>query len=133
MEEDGVYLQELNWSYSDVVPGTSDTTYHHYNGAGPCLRKCVDRKFNTLLGGVCGIAGGFSYELVKRITMNSNAYVRARFVGNKFYGSDWTNINVEEMFHTLGMILKMSLVNIRLGGINAYINPLKKLYILVMR
>jgi hypothetical protein len=50
-------------------------------------------------------------------------------VGNKFYGSDLKNITVEEMFHTLGMILKMSLVNIRLGGLKTYFNPLKKLYI----
>jgi hypothetical protein len=60
--------------------------------------------------------------------MNSNVYVRARLVGN-IYGSDWKNITVEEMFHTLGMILKMSLVNIHLGGLKAYFNPLKKLYI----
>ena len=61
--------------------------------------------------------------------MNSNAYVRARLVGHRFYGSDWKNITVEETFHTLGMILKMSLVNIRLGGLKAYFNPIKKLYI----
>jgi hypothetical protein len=72
MEEGGVYPQELNWSYSDIVPGTPDTTYPHYNGASPCLRKYVDWKFETLLG-PCGIAGGFSYELVKQIPMNSNA------------------------------------------------------------
>ena len=79
--------------------------------------------------GACGTAGGFSYELVKRITMNSNNYVRERLVGNKFYGSDWKNITVEEMFHTFGMILKMSLVSIRLGGLKAYFNPITKLYI----
>jgi hypothetical protein len=50
-------------------------------------------------------------------------------VGNKFYGSDWKNITVKEMFHTLGMILKISLVNICLGGLKAYFNPIKKLYI----
>jgi len=50
-------------------------------------------------------------------------------VGNKFYGSDWKNITVKEMFHTLGMILKMNLVNICLGGLKAYFNPIKKLYI----
>ena len=128
LEEDGVYPQNLNWSYLDVVPGTPNTTYQHYNGPGPCLRKFVDRKFDTLLG-ACRIAGGFSYELLKCITMNSNAYVRAQLVGNRFYGSDWKNITVEEMFHTLGMILKLSLVNIRLGGLKAYFNPIKKLYI----
>jgi hypothetical protein len=61
--------------------------------------------------------------------MNSNTYVRAIFVGNKFYGSDWKHIIVEELFHTFGMILKMSLVTIRLGGLKAYFNPITKLYI----
>ena len=87
MEDDGVYPQELNWSHSDVVPGTPNATYAHYNGKGPCLRRCVDIKFDTVLG-ACGTAGGFSYELVKRITMNSNNYLWERLVGNKFYGSD---------------------------------------------
>ena len=64
MEDDGVYPQELNWSYSDVVPGTPNATYPHYNGEGPCLRRYVDRKFNTLLG-ACRTAGSFSYELMK--------------------------------------------------------------------
>mgnify|MGYP006184554199 CR=1 FL=1 len=128
MEDDGVYPQELNWSYSDVVPGTPNATYPHYNGKGPCLRKFVDVKFNTLLV-ACGTAWGFSYELVKLITMNLNAYVWARLVGNKFYGSNWKNITIEEMFHTFGMILKMSLVSICLGGLKAYFNPITKLYI----
>ena len=128
MEDDGVYPQELNWLYSDVVPGTPNATHPHYNGEGPCLRKFVDVKFDTLLG-ACRTAGGFSYELVKQITMNSNAYVQARLVRNKFYGSDWKNITIEEMFHTFGMILKMSLVSICLGGLKAYFNPITKLYI----
>ena len=100
--------------------------YQHYNGPGPCLQKVVDRKFDTFLG-ACGIAGGFSCELLKCITINSNAYVGAQLVGNRFYGLDWKNITIEEMFHTLGMILKMSLVNICLGGLKAYFNPIKKL------
>jgi len=118
MEADGVHPQELNWSYTDVVPGTPNTEHVYYNGAGPCLRRYVDRKFDSLLG-ACGIAGGFSYELIKCITMNSNAYVQAWLVGNKFYGFDWKNIMVEEMFHMLGMILK----------IEGLFQPLKKLYI----
>jgi hypothetical protein len=109
MEDDGVYPQYLNWLYSNVVPGTPNSTYPHYNGKGLCLRRYVGRKFNTLLG-ACGTAGSFTHELVKCITMNSNAYIQARLVGNKFYGSDWKNITLDEMFHISGMILKMSLV-----------------------
>ena len=128
MEDDGIYPQDLNWSYSNVVPGIPNTNYPHYNGEDPCLRRYVDRKFETLLG-ACGTVGGFSYELVKHITMNSNTYVWARLVGNKLYGSDWKNITVEEIFHTFGMILKMSLVIIRLGVLKDYFNPITKLYI----
>lgn len=61
--------------------------------------------------------------------MNTNAYVWACLVGNKFYGCDRKNITVEEMFHALGMILKMKLVNIQLGGIKAYFNLITKVYI----
>ena len=128
MEEDGTYPQELNWLYSDVVPGTPNTNYPRYHGDGPCLQRSVDRKFEKLLG-ACGTAGGFSYEMVKCITVNSNNYVRERLVGNKFYRSDWKNTTVEEMFHTFGMILKMSKVSICLGGLKAYFNPITKLYI----
>lgn len=85
-------------------------------------------KFNTLLG-ACATAGGFSHGLIKWISMNSNAYVCAWLVGNKFYGCDWKNITVEEMFHALGIILKMRLVNILLGGLKAYLNPITKGYI----
>ena len=59
--------------------------------------------------------------------MNSNNYIQGRLVGNKFYGSDWKNITVEEMLHTFGMILKMSLVSIHLGGLKAYFNLITKL------
>lgn len=85
-------------------------------------------RFTTLLG-ACATAGGFSYDLFKRISMNSKAYVCTSFVASNFYGCDWKNITVEEMFHAQGMILKTSLVNIRLGGLKAYFNPITKVYI----
>ncbi len=37
MEEDGTFPQDLNWSYSDIVPGAPNTNYPRYNGNGPCL------------------------------------------------------------------------------------------------
>jgi hypothetical protein len=87
----------------------------------------VHRKFNTLLG-ACRTAGGFSYDLLKCITSDSNAYIRSRLVGNKFYGTEWRNITVEEMYHAIGMILKMSLVTIHLGGLKAFLTE-KKIYL----
>ena len=88
----------------------------------------ASRKFDTLFG-ACGIAVGFSYELIKRFTANSNAYVLTRFKGNKLYGSVWKNIAVPEMYWALGIILKMSLVSIRLGGLKTYFNPPTKIHI----
>ena len=63
MEDYGVCPQDLSLSYSDVVPGTPNDTYPHYNGEGHYLMRYVERKFDALLG-ACGTAGGFSYELV---------------------------------------------------------------------
>ena len=65
----------------------------------------------------CAVAGGFSYDLIKRITAHTNASVRSKLVGYSFYGKEWRNIRVEEMYWSLGMILKMSLINFNFGGI----------------
>ena len=130
MEEDGNYPKELhlNWTYQDIPANTPDIPYPYYNGPGLCRKNYIDKKFNALLA-ACGTAEGFTYDLLKCITTNSNVYVQSRLVGNKFYGSEWKNITVEEMYHTLGMILKMSLVTIRLGGLKAYLNIEKKIYL----
>jgi hypothetical protein len=77
MEEDGEYSEPLDWEYVDVPNDQEDVAYPHYNGNGPALRPYVSRRFTTLLG-ACGVAGGFSYELMKRITANTNAYVRSK-------------------------------------------------------
>lgn len=111
-----------------MILGTQNPEYPHYNSEGPYLMRYVIRTLVTLLG-ACGTAGDFSYELAKCITMNSNACVWVRLFNSKFYKQDWKSITIEEMFHTLGLILKMSLVSICLGRIMAYFNPITKLYI----
>jgi hypothetical protein len=40
MESDGVYPQDLNWPYSNVVPGTPDMSY-------PDISRKVDKKYTT--------------------------------------------------------------------------------------
>ena len=49
-------------------------------------------------------------------------------VVNKFYGKRWENIKAEEMFRTLGMIMKMSLVQIRYGGTKECFILTRKVY-----
>ena len=60
---------------------------------------------------------------MKHITTNSNAYAHSKLVSGKFVGSPWRNIAVEEMYHASDIILKMSIDNHQLGGINAYFSP----------
>ena len=70
----------------------------------PCFAE-----FNTVLG-ACEIAGDFMYELKKRITVKSIAYTTSNLIDRgKYYGSVWHNITGEEMYHALGIILKMSI------------------------
>jgi hypothetical protein len=125
MEEDGSYDEDLEWEY-DEVP-TEDLTPAVYNGEGPALRQGVSNKFKTVLE-ACSVAGGLSYDLIKRITAHTNASVRSKLIGYSFYGKEWRNIRVEEMYWTLGMILKMSLINFHFGGIKNYFVPLKRVY-----
>lgn len=101
IKDNGEYTEELNWTYDNIPQNTPDTTYPHYNGPGPCLKKYIDKKFNTLLD-ACGTANALTYKLKKRFTNNSNAYIFNQGVGNKFYVSDWKSITVEHGSHTGG-------------------------------
>jgi hypothetical protein len=96
--------------------------HYHYSGPGPCLQPRIDCKLSTVLQ-ACGIAGGFTLELIKRITANSNEYASNHLVGGKFAGSIWHPIETQEMFHALGIILKMSIDNRHLGGYHSYFTP----------
>jgi hypothetical protein len=65
----------------------------------------------------CVVAGGFTYQLIKRISANLNAYANGHKNGNRVGGSLWKPIQVEEMYHALGIILKMSINNQQIRGI----------------
>ena len=126
MEEDGTYPEELHFTYEDIPPEGIQDHLYHYQGRGPCLRHNVSNKFQTCLE-ACGVAGGFTYQLIKRITANSNAYVDRIKDGNRFAGTIWTPITVQEMFRALGIILKMSIDCRQLGGIQSYFSPPREL------
>lgn len=66
---------------------------------------------------------GMRNQLIKQITMNSNDYVNKWKVNNCFGGSIWKPIKVQEIYHGLGIILKISIDNCQLGGIISYFNP----------
>jgi hypothetical protein len=89
MEEDGEFVEDLEWEYHDVP--TENLAYASYNGEGPSLRPGVAKRFYNVLD-ACAVAGGFSYDLIKRITAHSNASVCSKLVGYSFYGKEWRNI-----------------------------------------
>jgi hypothetical protein len=122
MEEDGLYPNQLQWKYEDLPENGLEEDIYRYEGSGPSLRRNVANKFSSPLQ-ACAVAGGFTYDLIKRITANSNAYAsKSKGTDNRFAGSPWTPITVEEMYHALGIILKMSVDNRQIGGWGSYFN-----------
>ena len=122
MKEDGTYPEEFVWTYHDLPPEGFNGVHYNYCGQGPCLKPYVSTKFRTVLQ-MCGVAGGFTYKLIKRITANSNAYASRNLKGSNFAGNLWHPIMVEEMYLFLGIILKMSMDSCQIGGIHAYFSP----------
>ena len=81
MEEDGEFVEELEWEYHEVP--MENLAYAAYNGIGPSLHPGVSQRFDNVLD-ACAVAGGFSYDLIKRITAHTNASVRSKLVGYSF-------------------------------------------------
>ena len=120
MEEDGNYedfLGRITYNYGDLNERLSAPVNMC---RGPILRRGVARRFETILDCV-QVCGGMDYEFFKRITANSNQYVRLNMNDlGEFGGSPWTNITVQEMVRFHGVLLKMSVDNRELGGYKSY-------------
>ena len=82
MEGDGEYSEELDWKYTDLNNEVVEETYPNYNGDDLCICPNASRHFDTVLS-ACEVAGGFTYEFMKQLTANSNAYACAKVVDNK--------------------------------------------------
>ena len=80
-----VVLIWKNFHDEDLPPKGLNEDLYHYNGPGPNLHCHVLQNFNTVLE-ACRITGGFMYELINRITANSNGYTTSNLTdGGKFY------------------------------------------------
>ncbi len=101
-------FSQLRWKFEPLTEVLQQPV-NMYSGPGPCLRRGVGSKFQTLLG-AAEVCGGFSREFIKRLTAHSNHYAQEHMDGgNRFGGSKWLNIFVQDMYHFLGVILKMSI------------------------
>ena len=98
-----------------------------YNGHGPCLRPYVSTRFQTVLR-ACRVADGFTYQLIKCIMANSNAYASKNLRGSNFAGNLWHPITVNEMYHFLRIMLKITIDSHQIGGFQAYFSPPVELF-----
>ena len=47
IDEDGNYIEDLNWTYHQFGNKLEDIEYPHKKGSGPCLKPCVSLQFET--------------------------------------------------------------------------------------
>ena len=70
------------------------------------------------------ICAGFDCTFVARLTHNSNQYAKTNILVNNtncmWHGSKWEHITIQEMYHFLGIILKISLLPVDSGGYTSY-------------
>ncbi len=101
---------ELKWTYLDEP--SSKKGIRGYNGPDPCLKNFSSNPFSNPLE-ACTVAGGLDRDLISNLTFNSNQYARGKnsHLGH-FCGMIWNNISVTEMYRFLGILQKMSLLQV---------------------
>jgi MATE family multidrug resistance protein len=104
--------------------GMSTTPYERSDGnSNGCLKPGVAASFKSPLD-CAEVCGGLTHEMVKRLTVQSNLYaeevLKPQYVGGRVEGSPWKKITVAEMYRFLGLMLKISISPLNLGGYEAY-------------
>ena len=119
----GSRLAGLQWKFEEIEPGTVPFEQPSLTEAEtswkPGIAEAFDDPFTALK-----VLGGFDYTFVARLTFNSNEYAK-RYILPKYpnrviNGETWRSITVKEMFHFLGIMLKISLSPVDGGGYTAY-------------
>jgi Transposase IS4 len=115
-------LQDIQWNFScdlDVVDRDAPSPYSGPSGLKPRVAASFQTPFECL-----GVCGGLDYDLVCRLARNSNEYARKYLLvndrNNRLHGQRFENITTEEMYHFLGITLRISLSPIDGGGYGAY-------------
>ena len=83
------------------------------------LKMGIGQSFDTILG-VAQKVGGLDMEFFRRITSNTNENGRNKIRNGKIAGYNWTIVSVSEMVNFFGIMLKISINELNLGGYNAY-------------
>jgi Transposase IS4 len=116
-------LDQIQWNFSPIDDGYNDADgLATYNGPS-CLKPRVAESFNTPFE-CLEVCGGLDYEFVNRLARNSNEYVRKHLLpknrNGRLHGVPFVNITTEEMYHFLGITLRISLSPVDWGGYEAY-------------
>lgn len=115
-------LKNLQWGFERLEPDNivKDTNQPEYYDGPSGLKPGVSQNFNDPLD-CLGFAGGLDYKFIARLARNSNEYARKELVVNgRLHRHPWQLITTEEMYHFLGITLKISLSPIDGGGYEAY-------------
>ena len=117
----GEYLKALQWSFEPVSTEIKEP-YRPYSGPHG-LRAGVSEKFNDPFE-CFSECGGFTSLFVARLAANSNDYyyhhIKPDLGRNRYCNEEWKDITTEEMYHFLGIMLKISLSTVDGGGYAAY-------------
>jgi Transposase IS4 len=121
------YLAEINWNFREEASVEDNDAPFSYMGPSG-LKLGVAESFTDPFE--CLSTCGLDYDLVSRLARNSNEYARRYLLpkdrNNRLQGSAFVNISTEEMYHFLGITLRISQSPLDSGGYHAYFTPYNK-------
>jgi len=121
----GQLLQNIQWNFHDDTTVQDKTGPRIYSGPSG-LKQRVAEAFTTPFE-CLNVCGGLDHDLICRLARNSNEYARTYLLNNdrnkRLLGHTFNTISVEEMYHFLGITLRISLSPIDYGGYQAYFSP----------
>jgi Transposase IS4 len=116
------FLKDLQWNFcvgKEVADREAPSPYIGPSGLKPNVAASFKDPFECL-----AVCGGLDFDLVCRLARNSNEYARKYLLANdrnnRLHGQPFANITTEEMYHFLGITLRISLSPLDWGGYDAY-------------
>ena len=127
----GEYLRGLFWKFEQVTTNATIRPRHRPYSGPAGLKPGVSRRFCDPFE-CFSECGGLTAEFVARLAANSNDYFETHIKpglgrAQKYHGNSWKPITIEDMYHFLGICLKISLASVDGGGYAAYFQAEDKL------
>jgi len=127
----GECLKGLHWKFQPVTNNTTIRPKHRPYSGPAGLKPGVARRFSDPFE-CLSECGGLTAEFIARLAANSNDYFETHIKPSlgrtqKYHGNIWKQISIEEMYHFLGICLKISLASIDGGGYAAHFQGEDKL------